>query len=131
MRTDPAGSMSAILNGFYEKIFSDLHVGFFCKVVSFNAGKCTADVQPLIKTTSDAPAMIQSAQVIAQRYIINGGEPQVYKPDLKQGDIVFVVCADQEIKNALTGSVAAVSTARQHDTNDAVILGVLGCSLSN
>ncbi|MGN7359452.1 Gp138 family membrane-puncturing spike protein [Paenibacillus sp. SAF-054] len=131
MRTDPAGSMSAILNGFYDKIFSDLHVGFLCQVVSYDSSKCAADVQPLIKTTADAPAMIQGAQILAHRFVVNGGEPQVYKPDLKQGDIVFVVCADREIKNALGGAVASASTSRMHDVNDAVILGVLGCSLSS
>jgi len=131
MKTDPAGTMSAILGGYKNKIFGDLHVGFLCKVISFDPGKCTADVQPLIKTTVDAPAMIQGAQVLAHRFTVNGGEPQVYKPELKQGDIVFVVCADREIKNALNGSVATASTDRQHDVNDAVVMGVLGCSLSS
>ncbi|WP_339321372.1 Gp138 family membrane-puncturing spike protein [Paenibacillus sp. FSL W8-0194] len=131
MRTDPAGSMSTIFESFKAKIFSDLHVGFLCKVINFDSGKCAADVQPLIRTTSDMPAIIQGAQVLAHRLSVNGGEPQVYKPLLKQGDVVFVVCADREIKNALNGSVAAASTGRQHDVNDAVVLGVLGCNLSS
>lgn len=56
MRTDPAGSMSTIFESFKAKIFSDLHVGFLCKVINFDSGKCAADVQPLIRTTSDMPA---------------------------------------------------------------------------
>ncbi|GAB6990849.1 Gp138 family membrane-puncturing spike protein [Paenibacillus pini] len=131
MRTDPAGGLSQLLSSFQDKLLSSLHVGFPCKVIKFDESKLTADVQPLIRTTSGDPAMLQGVPVLGQQWKIDGGTAQVYKPVLRQGDVVFVVCADQEIKNALNGSIASADTGRQHDPNDAVIVGVFGCSLSS
>ncbi|MNV75800.1 hypothetical protein D3C71_1691170 [compost metagenome] len=73
--------------------------------------------------------MIHSVPVLFQRYAVNGGDPQIYKPHLKQNDVVFAICADRELKNARTGSVASADTSRQHSVNDAVIVGVFGWNL--
>lgn len=131
MRTDPAGELTRMFSSLQGKMFSGLHVGFPCKVIMFDDSKLTADVQPLIRTTSDTPALLQGVPVLGQRWKVEGGIAQTYKPELRHGDVVFVVCADREIKNALTGSIASADSGRQHDQNDAVIVGVFGCSLSS
>lgn len=128
MKIDPASTLSQVITSMVLNHVSGIHVGFPCRVISFNEATCRADVQPLIKSSTDDPAIIQNVPALGQRYKINSSE-SVCKPFLKQGDTVFVVCADKEIKNALTGSVSSTDTSRIHDMNDAVIVGVFSCSL--
>lgn len=128
MKNDPASTMSQVINAMMLHHLSGMHVGFPCRIVKFDEGTCMANVQPLIRATSDDPAIIQNVPALVQRYKINGTE-SVCMPFLKAGDTVFVVCADTEIKNVLTGQIAKTDTVRSHDLNDAVIVGVFSCSL--
>ncbi|MDH6370545.1 hypothetical protein M2444_002325 [Paenibacillus sp. PastF-3] len=114
----------------------NVSVALPCKVLSFNADTLTASVQPLLKLSNAEPAPISSVPFIGQHFkfsldIGNGLREYetIMRPVLKRGDTVFVVCADAEIKNTLTGKVAAPDTARRHSRNDAVIVGVFPCSL--
>jgi hypothetical protein len=54
-----------------------------------------------------------------------GGASIEYVPDFKPGDVVLAVVADYEIRNGLAGSVAPPDSTRQHDLNDAIIVGIL------
>lgn len=129
MRNDPSGSLANLLQAIAEKIGGDIHVGFPAKVVAFDESTMTASVHPLIRTGSDDPAMIQSAQVLGQRLrLFEGGTEQEYAPVYKPGDLVYVTVADREIKNATGGAVARPDTSRQHDANDAVIIGIFPSS---
>jgi hypothetical protein len=114
----------------------NISVAMPCKVISFDPSKLTASVQPLLKLTAAQPAPIQSVPVIGQKVrfemdIGNGLQEfdTIMRPALEPGDTVYVVCADAEIKNTLTGQVAAPDSGRRHSRNDAVIVGVLPCSL--
>lgn len=129
-KVDPAAAMAKLLQSLIDKAMADIHCGTPCKVIKFDEATCTADVQPLIRTTSDDPAMILNVQALGHRYKVDGVEKE-YKPSLHPGDVVMVLFADNEIRNALTGSVASPDTSRAHDRNDAVIVGVFGCSLSS
>ncbi|MBE7897500.1 hypothetical protein G7L40_02125 [Paenibacillus polymyxa] len=130
-KVDPAAAMSALLDGFLLKLYTDFNVAFPCKVVKFDPVKMIASVQPLIRTGSDQPAMIQAAPGLGFRLKPkDGGSEQEYLPVYKQGDVVYVVVADREIRNGLAGAVAAPDTARQHDSNDAVIVGIFPASFS-
>lgn len=128
MKSSPESTLGKLLDAFKEKILFDFHAAFPCSVVSFDEVKMTATVQPLIRQSDDAPAVIQNVQALGWRFKIEGAE-QVCKPSLKQGDVVFVAVADTEIKNAMTGQVSSAESLRRHDRNDAVIVGVFGCSL--
>lgn len=125
MRNDASGSISSLFQNVMNKVMSEVNVGFPCKVLSFDETTATANVQPLLKTTSSSPAPIQGIPIIKHKYIDEMGNIRTLKPYLQTGDVVFVVCADREIKNALKGSVTAPSSQRIHDINDAVIIGVL------
>ncbi|RPK29875.1 Gp138 family membrane-puncturing spike protein [Paenibacillus xylanexedens] len=127
-KMDPAAAMANLLRSLVDQAMSDIHVGLPCKVITFDESTCTADVQPLIKTGDDDPAMILGVQALGQKLKIDGVQ-KVCKPDLATGDIVYVSFADGEIRNTLTGSVAKPNTTRSHDRNDAVIVGVFSCSL--
>ncbi|MUG24776.1 hypothetical protein GNQ08_20620 [Paenibacillus macerans] len=129
MKNDPAGALANLLQTIADKIGGDIHVGFPAKVVSFDESAMMADVQPLIRTGSDEPAVVQGARVLGQRLkLASGGSEQEYVPVFKKDDLVYVSIADSEIKNALTGAVAKPDTSRQHDMNDAVIVGILPSS---
>ncbi|MNN38461.1 hypothetical protein D3C81_1524580 [compost metagenome] len=128
-KADPAAALHSLIGRYLDDRLSYLRVGFPCRVIAFDAAAGTADIQPLIRISDADPAMIHSAPVLFQRYSVNGGEPVTYKPFLQQGDVVFAICADRELKNAKAGKVASADTERQHSVNDAVIVGVFGWNL--
>lgn len=123
MSKDAASVLSTLIEGMIGRALEGLHVGFPCRVISFNEVTCTANVQPLLRTGQDQPAVIQNARAISRKRRI-GGVVEVEKPYYDPGDVVFVVCADNELKNALQGNVATPDSSRKHDLNDAVIMGV-------
>lgn len=129
MKRDPAGALANLLQSMSDKIGGEIHVGFPAKVVTFDETAMTADVQPLIRTDSDDPAMIQGVRVLGQRLKpFSGGSEEEYVPVYKPDDVVYVSVADREIKNVMTGAVAKPDTDRMHDLNDAVIVGIFPSS---
>lgn len=130
MKNDPSGTLYQMVSGLLDKQLSEVRVGIPCRVISFDAAACTADVQPIIRTSDNDPALIHSVPVLGQRMVAAGGaEEIIYKPVLKNGDTVFVVCSDRELNNARTGKVSKPDTGRRHNVNDAVIVGVFPWSL--
>lgn len=127
-QADPAAALAKMFEGWRLKMSSSLHVSFPCKVIAFNAATSKASIQPLIRTTEAEPAVIQNVPALGQRLVIDDVET-ICLPALKAGDVVMVVCADREMKNALTGDVARVDSNRTHSLNDAVIVGVFPWSL--
>jgi hypothetical protein len=130
MKNDASGVLYQMLSSLMSAKLSQVRVGLPCRVISFDAASCMADVQPLIRTSRNDPAMLHNVPVLGQRLIAEGAaEAVIYKPVLQAGDTVFVVCADRELKNAKSGKVASPDTGRMHSINDAVIVGVFGWSL--
>jgi hypothetical protein len=103
MKPDAAGAISRLIRAALDSLAESLHVGLPCKVVSFDAAAMTATVQPLVRIGNADPAVIQGVPALGQRLLLNG-VPTICPPSLVAGDIVFVVCADREIKNVLQGS---------------------------
>lgn len=128
MRVDPASSLYKLVRGVVDSRLDELRSGFPCRVISFDESNHIADIQPLIKISTESPTMITGAPVLFQRFKVNGGTEMEYRPFLRPGDIVFAVCSDRELKNAQAGQVAEPDTSRKHSLNDAVILGVFGWS---
>ncbi|CAH1190290.1 hypothetical protein PAECIP111893_00259 [Paenibacillus plantiphilus] len=126
---DPAGTLARLMLAGMNKKYGVLNVALPCRVLSYDASSCLATVQPLVRSGPDKPAPIESVPALGQRYSVDGGAEQIFKPSLHVGDVVLVVCADREIKNTLAGQIASPDTARQHNLNDAVIVGVFGCNL--
>ncbi|GBF73046.1 hypothetical protein PA598K_01331 [Paenibacillus sp. 598K] len=134
---NPAGTLSRLLGGQGGQQADRLNVALPCKVVAFDETTLLADVQPLLKLTGDQPAQLLGVPTLGQKvsFTLQLGSSTypvetTMRPKLQRGDVVFVVCADAEIKNTLSGQVAAPDTGRRHSRNDAVIVGVLPCSLS-
>lgn len=120
---DPAATLSRLIEGFVDRAMSGVHVGLPCRVITFNESTCRANVQPLIRTGGDEPAVIQNVPALGRKRKV-GDIIETENPFYEKDDIVFVVCADREIKNTLGGKVAAPDSSRTHDINDAVIVGV-------
>lgn len=128
MKKSPAAALGKALSEQGKKHIGQINVALPCRVLTFDPGLLTADVQPLVRLTSSAPAPILGVPVTGMRVLIAGVET-VLRPALHVGDIVLAVFADAEIKNTLSGQVAAPDTARRHSRNDAVIVGVMPCCL--
>lgn len=135
-KTDPSGALARIFEGYKEKHSDNINVALPCKVITFDPATLNASVQPLLMLTAAQPAPILSVPVIGQKVkfeldIGNGKQEfeTIMRPALEPGDTVYVVCADAEIKNTLSGRVAAPDSRRRHSRNDAVIVGVMPCSL--
>ncbi|MBW7452434.1 Gp138 family membrane-puncturing spike protein [Paenibacillus sepulcri] len=125
---DPAGTLARLMAAALSGQLAALNVAIPCRVMAFDTSTCKATVQPLIRSGSANPALIQSVPALGQRLSV-GGVEQVYRPALHVGDTVLVVCADREIKNALSGQMANPDSGRTHNINDAVIVGVFPASL--
>ncbi|TDF92161.1 hypothetical protein [Paenibacillus piri] len=143
---DAAGTLNSFVAGMLAKALDDLYVCFSCRIVSFHAESGTAVIQPLLRTTDKEPALIQNVPVLGHKYIVKEHEQtvidqetertitvkeheQIHVPNLQPGDIALAVCADKEIRNTLSGQVATPLSKRTHSKNDAVIVGVMPCSL--
>ncbi|TCZ76185.1 hypothetical protein E0485_15220 [Paenibacillus albiflavus] len=119
-------AIDRFLTAWIDKELRSLHVAIPCRVISFD-GK-TATVQPLVKVDGAEQPVIQDVSALGQRLEVDGVE-RVYKPALKNGDVVLVVCCDTDIQRSSSGKSASPATSRKHDINDAVIVGVFPCSL--
>ncbi|MCR8636189.1 Gp138 family membrane-puncturing spike protein [Paenibacillus radicis (ex Xue et al. 2023)] len=144
--TDAGSAANAFVAGMVEKAINDLYVCFPCRVISFDSASGMAVVQPLFRKADKEPALIQNVPAIGQKHIVKEHEQtivdqgiertiiikeheEIHFPNVKSGDTVLVVCADGEIRNTLSGQVAIPVSKRMHSKNDAVIVGVLPCSL--
>lgn len=105
-----------------------MRVAIPAEVVSFDEATKTATIRPLIKETDEEPAVVQGVPLLGFKFK-DGDAVKGSTIFVEPGDVVLVVCADREIKNALTGRAAKPDTSRMHSLNDAVIVGVFGCSL--
>lgn len=133
---NPAAALGKILENHAAGHSDNISVAMPCRVLTFDEETLMASVQPLIKLTASEPATILSVPVTGQKYkfeldtgLGNHEFETIMRPVLERGDVVYVVFADAEIKNTLTGQVAAPDTDRRHSRNDAVIVGVMPCSL--
>lgn len=124
MTTDPAGDLAKLIDTVIRKRLADLSVAFPCKVVSFDEAKRTAIVLPLFQLTDKPPSPIQNVSISSHKYKTDSGEIKKVEHVVQSGDLVYVVCADRQIRDALSGTVTQPSSHRIHDRNDAVIVGV-------
>ncbi|WP_289142926.1 Gp138 family membrane-puncturing spike protein [uncultured Brevibacillus sp.] len=123
MTVDPSGSLAKLIDGVVQKRLADMCVAFPCRVISFdNTGR--AVVLPLFQLTDEPPSPIQNVPISSHKYKNAIGQIEKVPHIVEHGDLVFVVCADRQIRDALTGQVTAPSSKRIHDRNDAVIVGV-------
>jgi hypothetical protein len=143
---DAGSAANVFVAGMLEKAIDDLYVCFPCRVISFQPDSCKAVVQPLVRFGNGEAAVIQNVPVLGQKCMIKEYEQtivdegiertitmkeheSIFIPNVTAGDIVIVICADVEIKNMLSGQIASPDSKRKHSKNDAVIVGVLPCSL--
>lgn len=127
-KSSPAAALAKLLSTHSGQQADNLDVAMTCKVLAFDPVALVADVQPLVQTGDDPPAPILDVPVTGQRVLFGGAET-VLRPALHVGDTVLVVCCDAEIQNTLAGQVAAPDTARRHNRNDSVVIGVMPCCL--
>lgn len=130
MTPDPAGDLAKLIDGLIQKRLAEINVAFPCSILSYNKETGIAVVQPLIQFSEDPPTPIQNVQALGMKKFVSiDRPPEIHFPELENGDVVYVVCADRQIRDALTGAVTQPSSKRIHDRNDAVIVGVFPCSL--
>ncbi|ELK38897.1 hypothetical protein D478_27272, partial [Brevibacillus agri BAB-2500] len=113
MTADPAGDLAKLIDVVVRKRLADMNVAFPCKVISYDEEKGTAVVQPLFQITDKSPSPIQNVPIASHKYK-TGGEIKKIKHLVEPGDLVYVVCADRQIKDALTGAVTQPSSQRIH-----------------
>lgn len=142
-------------NNLAHKVAMVINTAMPCKVLSFDESTSTAKIQPLfmVKEVGKAPealSPIEGVPVLGMRYKIKSpygasisglvgvhgpvdGSNSViapkqeieYVPFLKKGDIVYAVFAQRALDNVLGGKVAYPEINRHHDTQDAVIVGLM------
>lgn len=128
-KVDPAGALAKLLEAAIKKQLSMTNVALPCRVLSFDPASGMATVQPLLQLTDNPPAPIQKVPALGHKVRTEEGTEMTLRPVLQQGDVVYIVCADRQLGGAAEGSMSKPATARNHDKNDAVIVGVFPCSL--
>lgn len=123
-KTDPAGTLAKGMQQLAASLAAAINIALPCKVLSYDGSR--ARVQPLIKTGTDDPAVIDGVPAIKHRLQIGELPPTVYSPLLEPGDVVLVVFCDRAIRDALGGQVTAPESQRTHALQDAVIVGMIG-----
>lgn len=116
----------------------ETNVGEFAKVVHYNKGAHTADVQPLVDDVGgrDEARIINECPVLYPCYAVDELRAEIVskaqeamksialRPTMKVGATVFIVFNNRDLDNFDGGSFQK-SSDRMHDINDAVVVGVL------
>ena len=133
----------------YMKVFEDmmedklmgLHTAYIAKVLSYSDGKASLQPLGMIKQYGKAAgkqSIVEGAPVVqSARYKItvemrtcaagDGGTEQrehLKLEPLAAGDLVFCVCAERDITQALDGVIATPQIGH-HSRSDTVVVGVL------
>jgi hypothetical protein len=120
----------SFVKGMINESILNLHTAMPCKVLSYNESSMRAKIQPLfmMKEVGESPeplAPIEDVPVLFQRYKVDG-ITKTYTPVLNSGDVVLAVFCQRAMDDVLSGKVAYPSINRNHDIQDAVIVGVIG-----
>lgn len=109
-----------------------LHTAYIGKVLSYSNGK--ADIQPLNMTkqygkAAQKPSVVKNVPVIhSARYKMQTttieGTTVITPTELSTGDLVFCVCAERNITEALKGNMATPPIGH-HSKSDSVVVGIL------
>lgn len=111
-----------------NEIYKSLHVAQRCKITKANSDN-TFDIQPLALYSDgtkrskliNVPALFTPLKI---KYDDNGTERYASLiADYKVGDIVEVVFDDRDTANFSGSKSYALTSARMHNLNDAVIVG--------
>lgn len=129
-----------------ESKLNNIHTTLVCKVISYNAIKRTASVQPLYRQTNietgeqynlpqivEVPAIKQRFKSKEKVYSLNGGilssqEVDVEKEyilELKQNDLVVVIFSEKSIDDVMAGEIHAPRSKRSFDLSDGIIIAIL------
>jgi len=123
--------MSYIENIIEDKLLN-LHTAYVAKVLSYSEGKATVQPLNLIKQygkTAQAPAIVKNIPVVnSARYKLNTttieGVAVLTPIEISKGDLVFCVCADRDISQALKGNMSTPALGH-HSRSDSVVIGIL------
>ncbi|AFC32130.1 hypothetical protein PM3016_5430 [Paenibacillus mucilaginosus 3016] len=125
------GDFENMLRSMIDRAVLNLHTAQLCRVLSFDSGSLTCDLQPLfqqvrIDGTAFTLPPITNAPCLRQRYRVEGGEVREYSPHYQAGDIVLTVVAERAIDHVLAGQPADPKINRTHHLSDAIVIGVIG-----
>jgi len=113
---------------FFNKLSGNLLEGVnsctIGRIEKFDTKKMKAEVMPLVKyknkdgITEERPLLIE----VPVSFLKAG--PFIIRPPYKQGDIVLVIFADNDIENVLlSGDVSEPNSTRKHSLDDAIVVG--------
>lgn len=129
-QVDPAGELAKLLEAVVSRGLAAASVAWPAKVLTFESAAGVASVLPLLQISDMAPAPVQRIPVLGQRARTPEGTLLTLLPDLHPGDTVYVVCADRQM-GQVAGQPVKPDSARSHNRNDAVIVGVFPCCLQS
>ena len=94
------------------------------KIEKFDGETMKADVMPLVRVKSKAGELEEVSMLIEVPVSFLKAGPFVIRPPYKEGDIVLVVFADNDIENVLlSGDTSNPNSTRKHSLDDAIVVG--------
>src|SRR5688572_26158821 len=128
-RADIDDDLAALLIRAIHCELAQLHTGLPAKVVSFDAAKQTADVQPLLQRVildeNEEPMVISLPEIPSRPVIFPSFGPWSITSSLLPDEIVFLTVIERSIDDWLEappGTLVEPRSARRHDLSDVVVL---------
>lgn len=130
-------SINTMIDDMVESKLLNLHTAYVGKIISVNGNRATVQPLTMIKQIGknaeqqapipDVPILSHCRGKTIEKTIstYNGGSEKVlaFEP-LKSGDIVFCVCAERNITDAINGK-SNVPPIGRHSQSDSIVVGVL------
>lgn len=112
------------MNGLSSNIIGGIHSCMLGKIDKFDGKKMKADIIPLVRDVDKAGEKEDIELLIEVPVSLVKAGPFVIRPPYKEGDIVLVVFADNDIDNVLlSGDVSDPNSTREHSLDDAIVVG--------
>ena len=107
-----------------EYLTSGINSCMLGKIENFDAVTMKAEVSPMVKYKNKDGSMENRPLLIEVPVSFIKAGPFLIRPPYKQGDIVLVVFADEDIDNVLlSGNISEPNSTRKHSLDDAIVVG--------
>lgn len=124
--------MSSYIENIIEDKLLNLHTAYVAKVLSYSGGKATVQPLNMVKQygkVAQAPSIVKNIPVVrSARFKLNTtkieGVTVLTPTEISKGDLVFCMCADRDITEALKGNMSTPALGH-HSRSDSVVVGIL------
>lgn len=119
-------SATTFFNNFSGQIIGGINNCMLGKIEKFDGEAMKAEVSPLVKFRNKDESLETRPLLIEVPVSFLKAGPFIIRPPYRNGDIVLVVFADEDIENVLlSGELSNPNSTRTHSLDDAIVVGAI------